>query len=170
MKIMLCADSPHISRRISAVILSQLFIEKNMDCINQYHYLFAGLLARVFLGILFFIQGYDAVVNVGIKNVIDTFKDEFEKHGIPKYLTAAAAWFTSYSELVGGALLIFGLFEYAALYMLGINLLIAAIGFGINTPMWDTRHVLPRLLLILFLLSIPQSWHALSLDHYFFKP
>jgi putative oxidoreductase len=140
-----------------------------MDCLNQYHYLLAGLFARVFLGILFFLQGYDAVVNVGVKNVIGTFKDEFEKHGIPKYLTVCAVWFTAWSELIGGALLILGLFEYLALYLLGLNLVIAAIGFGINTPMWDTRHVLPRLLLILFLLVIPQEWNALSLDDYLFK-
>lgn len=141
-----------------------------MDVINQYHYLAAGLIGRLFLGVLFFFQGYDAVVNIGVKQVIRTFEDDFGKRGIPKYLTVCAAWFTSYSEMIGGALLILGLFEYPALYMLGLNLIIAATGFGINTPMWDTRHVLPRLLLILFLLFIPQTWNAISLDHYFFKP
>ncbi len=149
--------------------MHQITQPKKLDCIDQYHYLAAGLIARLFLGTLFFLQGYDAVIKVGVRNVAGAFKDEFAKHGIPQYITVAAAWFTSYSELIGGALLIFGMFEYISLYLLGLNLIVAAIGFGINTPMWDTRHVLPRLLLILFLLIIPQSWNALSLDYYFFK-
>ena len=141
-----------------------------MEIISQYHYIAASLLARVFLGCLFFFQGYDAVFNVKIKHVIETFEDEFSRKGIPKFLTVLAAWFTSCTELIGGFLLIAGLFEYAALYLLGLNLVIAAIGFGINTPMWDPRHAFPRLALILFLLTIPQSWNAFSLDLLFFKP
>ncbi|MBK7818142.1 MAG: hypothetical protein IPJ60_11810 [Sphingobacteriaceae bacterium] len=65
--------------------------------------------------------------------------------------------------------MIVGLFQYYALYLLGINLIIAAIGFGITSPMWDTRYVLPRLLLLLFLLFVPQGWNTLSLDNLIFK-
>lgn len=141
-----------------------------MEIINQYHYIIAAFIARVFLGCLFFFQGYDAVFKVKIQNVIGVFENDFAEKGIPRFLTISASWFTTYSELICGALLIFGLFEYVALYLLGVNLIIASIGFGINTPMWDTRHVLPRLILILFLLMLPQSWNVLSLDHLFFKP
>jgi len=140
-----------------------------MDLINEYHYNIAALIARVFLGCLFFFQGYDAVFNVKIKNVINTFEDDFSNKGIPRFLTVSASWFTSLTELVCGALLVLGLFEYPSLYLLGANVIIAAIGFGINTPIWDTRYVLPRLLLILLLLFIPQSWSTISLDHLFFK-
>jgi putative oxidoreductase len=143
---------------------------KENGIISHYHCLFAALLARVFLGCLFFFQGYDAVFKVKIKNVVETFEDEFSKSRIPKSLIVFASWFTSYTELIGGALLILGLFQYAALCLLGINLLIAAIGFGINVPMWNTRHVFPRLILILFLLIVPQSWNVASLDTLFFKP
>jgi putative oxidoreductase len=139
-----------------------------MEIINQYHYIIAALIARVFLGCLFFFQGYDAVFKVKIKNVINTFENDFSDNGIPRFVTVVASWFTSIVEFVCGALLILGLFEYAALYLLGINLIIVAIGFGINTPMWDTRHVFPRLLLLLLLLILPQSWNSLSLDHLFF--
>ncbi len=141
-----------------------------MEILSQYHYIGASLIARVFLGCLFFFQGYDAVFKVKIKHVIGTFEDEFSQKGIPKFLTVLAVWFTSCTELIGGFLLIIGLFEYPVLCLLGINLIIAAIGFGINTPMWDTRHVFPRLVLVLFLLVIPQSWNTASLDLLFFKP
>jgi hypothetical protein len=65
-------------------------------------------------------------------------------------------------------LLLLGLFEYAALYLLGINLLVAAAGFGIVTPLWDMRHAFPRLALLLLLLLVPQTWHCWTLDHLFF--
>jgi putative oxidoreductase len=140
-----------------------------METLNQYHEIAGVLIARVFLGCLFFFQGYDAVFNVKLKNVIATFEANFANRGIPKFLTTSASIFTCCTELIGGVLLILGLFEYAALYLLGLNLIIAAIGFGINTALWDTRNVLPRLLLILFLLFVPQDWNTLSLDHLILK-
>ena len=141
-----------------------------MEIINQHHYIIASFIARVFLGCLFFFQGYDAIFKVKIQNVIGVFEEDFAEKGIPRFLTVCASWFTTYTELIGGFLLIIGLFEYAALYFLGANLIIAAIGFGINTPMWDTRYVFPRLVLILFLLVVPPSWNILSLDYVIFKP
>ena len=140
-----------------------------MEIINQHHYIIAAFVARVFLGCLFLFQGYDAIFKVKIQNVIGVFENDFAEKGIPRFLTVCASWFTTYTELICGFLLIIGLFEYAALYLLGANLIIAAIGFGINTPMWDTRHVFHRLILILFLLVLPQSWNTLSLDHIFFN-
>lgn len=140
-----------------------------MEIISQYHYEAAAFIARVFLGCLFFFQGYDAVFKVKISNVIGTFEPGFSKKGIPRILTVFAAWFTSCTELIGGILLIAGLFKYLTLYLLGANLIIAAAGFGIVAPMWDTRHVLPRLGLLIFLLIIPADWDIISLDHLFFK-
>ena len=140
-----------------------------MEIINQYHQIAAVFIARVFLGFLFFFQGYDSIFNVRIKNVIDTYESSFENKGIPRFLTVAGAWFTSYTELICGFLLIAGLFENIALYLLGINLIVASIAFGVNTPMWDMRFVFPRLILLLFLLIVPATWNIFSFDHLFFK-
>lgn len=141
-----------------------------MEIIAQYQYEAAVSIARVFLGFLFFFQGYDAIFNIGIQKVIKTYQDGFDRKGIPRWLTSLAAIFTSYSEFICGLLLIIGLFEFPALYLLGLNLLIAAIGFGINSPLWDMRHVFPRLILLLFLLVAPLKWHNWSLDFMFFRP
>jgi putative oxidoreductase len=130
------------------------------------HEALAVFIARVFLGLLFFFQGYDAVFKVRIKNVIETVERPFEEKGIPRFLTVGAAWFTSCSELIGGLLLIVGLFEPIAFLMLGANILVASIGFGITNPVWDLRHVFPRLVLLLFLLLVPASWDVWSLDHF----
>jgi uncharacterized membrane protein YphA (DoxX/SURF4 family) len=136
-----------------------------MEIITQYHQIAAVFIARVFLGCLFFFQGFDAVFKVKIRNVIQTYQTTFYNKGLPKFLTVFAAWFTSCSALVAGALLILGLFEYCALYLLGINLIITAIGFGINTAMWDTRFVFPRLIVLVFLLLVPETWNMWSLGY-----
>lgn len=141
-----------------------------MEFITQYHYTAAVFIAQVLLGLLFFFQGYDAVVTVKIKNILLTYKSPFEKAGIPKFLTTIGVYYTSYSELIGGLLLAFGLFQYIALYMLALNIIVASIAFSINRPMWDMRFVMPRLSLLLFLLATPQSWHAWTLDNLFFNP
>lgn len=138
-----------------------------MELINQYHYIAAAFIARVFLGCLFFFQGFDAVFAIRMRNVVSTFKNNFEGKPIPGFLLTLTAWFTSYTELIGGACLILGLFTYPALYLLGINLILAAVGFGMKDSLWDTRYVLPRLMLLLLLLSIPDSWNIFSLDYFF---
>jgi putative oxidoreductase len=140
-----------------------------MEIVYQYHHFAATLLARVLLGILFIYQGYDAVFRIKIRNVADTYDDLFEQRGIPKFLTKAGAWYTSLTELICGFLLIVGLFSHIALYLLGINILLASFAFGLNTPLWDTKHVWPRFVLIIFLLVVPVSWNALSLDHLIFN-
>lgn len=140
-----------------------------MEYIGQHHEAVAVLIARILLGVLFFFQGYDAVFNIGMRRVIEAYQNSFSNKHIPSSLVVLASWFTSLTELICGLMLIFGLFQYIALYLLGINLIVAAIGFGLNEPMWDSKYVLPRLLLLLFLLCVPSSWGIISLDHLIFK-
>lgn len=131
------------------------------------HEITAAFITRVFLGLLFFFQGYDAIFNIKIKNVIQTYEDSFALKGIPRFLTVSGAWFTSFAEFIGGLLLVLGIFQYYALTILGLDILIASIAFGIASPMWDTRHVFPRLVLLIFLFLIPESWNVISLDNLF---
>ncbi|MCE3227699.1 MAG: DoxX family protein [Bacteroidetes bacterium] len=140
-----------------------------MDTLDQHHYTAATLLARIFLGLLFLHQGYDAVFRVKMRNIVSTYDDMFAEHGISPVLTRVGVLYTSITELICGFLLIPGLFIHEALYLLGINILVTAFAFGLNTPMWDTRHVWPRLVLIVFLLIAPLSWHGLSLDTILFN-
>lgn len=131
---------------------------------DKYNEALVVLIARTFLGILFFFQGYEKVVKIKVSNVIETYRNDFENNGIPRFVTVVGSWFTSLTELICGALLIIGLFQLPALALLGVNLIVVAIAFGMNTPVWDTRYVLPRLLLLLFLLAVIPAWDAFSLD------
>lgn len=139
-----------------------------MHYIIQYHEAAAVFIVRVFLGVLFFFQGFDAVFKVRVSNIIETYEYNFEKKGISKFFTVAGSWFTSYVELICGFLLIIGLFQYYALCLLGIDIIIASLAFAVASPMWDTRHIFPRIALITFLLVIPPSWHQWTIDNLLF--
>ena len=131
--------------------------------INQ-HADIAILIARIFLGMLFFRQGYDKVINVKVANVIENFELPLLHNYFPRFFLVVTAYFTSYVELIGGLLLIFGLCKYYILYLLGIDLLMVSLAFSLFKPMWDLQHVFPRLALLIFLLVAPASWDTLSLD------
>lgn len=139
-----------------------------MEFIEQYHYTIGIGVTRIFLGFLFLFQGYDALFKIGLTNAADVYQEKFGPKGLARPLTVLAAWFTSFTAFLCGLLLIFGLFEYISLYLLGLNLVVTAVGFGINQPLWDTRHVFPRLLLLIILLLTPGEWHSFTLDHLFF--
>jgi putative oxidoreductase len=124
----------------------------------------AYLIARLFLGILFFVQGYDKVFRVKVQTVYTTMLPSFNRLNMNSTLVKIMAYITSYIELVGGFLLILGLFTKAALVLLGVDLLIVAIGLGMLTPMWDMQHAFPRLILLLILLVLPDYWNIFSLD------
>lgn len=125
----------------------------------------AAFIARVFLGFLFFLQGYDKVFRLGVKQVVQTIHTPLSSKGIPEIFSKTGAWFTSYVELICGALLIIGFAKYYCLYLLGIDMLFAAIAFGIVEPMWDMKHIFPRLALLIFLLIIPSQWDVISVDY-----
>lgn len=136
-----------------------------MYTIFHNHEIAGAFLARIFLGLLFFFQGVDAVFNIKINGILQTIEEPMSKTGVPKFLIVTGAWFTCYIELIGGFLLIIGFAKYYAMYLLGLDLIIASIAFGIMKPMWDMQFVFPRLVLLIFLLVIPSEWDVLSVDY-----
>jgi putative oxidoreductase len=125
----------------------------------------AAFIARVFLGFLFFFQGYDKVFRLGVKQVIETIHVSLSSKGVPKLFTILGVYFTSYAELICGAFLILGFVKYYCLYLLGFDLLFAAFAFGMIEPVWDMKHIFPRLALLIFLMIIPSQWDVISVDY-----
>lgn len=136
-----------------------------MDIIFQQNESVGVLIARVFLGLLFVFQGYDALFNVKVENIIETYEGALLKKGFPRFLTTFGSWFSSCVEFVGGLFLVFGFLEYFTLYLLGINLVLVSAAFGILQPMWDMKFVFPRLILLIFLIIAPSEWNAYTLDN-----
>lgn len=131
---------------------------------DEYNYKIAVLIARVFLGVLFFIQGYDKVFKIGLKEVVRTFKAELGSSKIPGFIVVASAYYTSYIELLGGLLLILGFMQSYALYALGLDLIMVAVAMSIINPLWKMDFVFPRLVLLLFLLFMSHASDLFALD------
>ncbi|MGZ3942747.1 MAG: DoxX family protein [Bacteroidia bacterium] len=133
----------------------------------QYKLEITEAILRAFTGILFLFQGYDKIFRVKVSGVIETFLEEAEQHHIHKPWVSIVAYYTSFVEFIGGALLILGLFTDYSLIALGIDMVMVGLAFSIMNPVWSLSHVFPRLILIVTLLIIPDEWNKLSLDFLF---
>jgi len=134
-----------------------------LDIINKE--VMAVFITRIFLGLLFFFQGVDAVFKIKLSKVVETIEEPLITKGIPRYFIILGAYYTSYVQLIAGFCLILGFAKYYALYLLGFDLIIASIAFGIVKPMWDMQYVFPRLVLLIFFLVAPSEWDVISIDY-----
>ncbi len=134
-----------------------------LDIINKE--VIAVFMVRVFLSLLFFFQGLDAVFNVKLKRVVETFEVPLAVKGVPKPLIVMGAFYTSYIKLIAGFCLLIGFAKYYALYLLGFDLIIASFAFGLMKPMWDMQFAFPRFVLIIFFLVVPSEWDVISVDY-----
>lgn len=119
---------------------------------------------RALLGIIFLMQGYGKVFSFGVSKVYEMFFKEFENTFLPKWIIIATAYYTSYIEMIGGFLLLIGLFRKYAMYLLAIDLLIVSFGHGLIEPIWDLQHVMPRAILLASLFLLPAEWDKWNMD------
>ncbi len=134
---------------------------------TEYKYYIAESMIRVFAGILFFFQGYDKLFNIKMPGVIDTFMGNAARHHVSRLMVSLLAYYTSVVEFVGGLFLVFGIFTNYTLFALGVDLILVCFAFSFLEPMWDMKHVFPRLLLVFILLILPLEHDKLSLDYLF---
>ncbi len=125
----------------------------------------AMFVVRVFLGFLFFFQGFDSVFKIKVKGVLHAIKEPLLQKGVPNSLITLGAYYTSYTNLICGFLLIIGFAKYYALYFIGLGILMTAVAFSIIKPMWDMQYVFPRLVLMIFFLIAPTHWDVISVDY-----
>ena len=83
---------------------------------------------------------------------------------VPRFLIFIVAFATSIIEFLGGVMLILGLYKNITLTLLGIDILIVTVAFSFLNPIWDMKHVFPRLLLIVMLMMMPNEWFHFSLE------
>jgi uncharacterized membrane protein YphA (DoxX/SURF4 family) len=125
----------------------------------------ALLFARFVLGLIFFMAGIWKVFQLGplehARKYFLTYSDTF--------LPVWSLWFVGVTipviELIAGAMLIIGLRVREALIALGGVLGIVTFGHLLREPLFTfSGHVIPRLLLLLFLLWCPREIDRWSLD------
>ena len=123
---------------------------------------------RLILGLIFLMQGYGKVFTIGVSNLIemDLFHNTY-KDLLPYWVIKSTAYYTSYIELICGAMLLIGFRTYFALYALLSVLVVVTFGHGLAEPIWDLSHVIFRLILTVAILFIPKEWDKFSADNYF---
>jgi uncharacterized membrane protein YphA (DoxX/SURF4 family) len=121
---------------------------------------------RTLLGIIFLMQGYGKIFTIGVGRVYEMFFKPFETTFLPKWIIISTAYYTSYIEMIGGFLLIIGLFRKYTLYLLAIDLLIVSFGHGLMEPVWDLSHVMPRAILLTALMLLPAGWDKWNTDSF----
>jgi len=126
------------------------------------------LFVRVLLGLIFFWQGFGKIFKWGINNVYDSGFKPFEDTFLPEFILKSTLYFTSYTEFIGGFLLIIGLFRKQVYYLFAIVLLIIAFGHGLQSPIWDLQHVFIRSAFLIFLMMLFDK-DSLNLDRFIKK-
>ena len=121
------------------------------------------LILRLLLGFIFLMQGYGKVFNWGVDNIYQSAFLPYSEY-LPEFLLKITAYYTSYIELIGGLLLVFGLFRNYSLYALGSVLVIVTFGHGLSEAIWDMQHVMYRAIILIPLLLLPEEWDKFSID------
>lgn len=124
---------------------------------------FALFTLRVFLGLVFLMQGYGKIFSWGIDGVYQNAFASYESM-LPVFLLKITAYFTSYAELIGGLLLCLGIFKKYSLYALGLVLLIVTFGHGLSQAIWDMQQVFFRLIPLVALLLLPEELDKFQLE------
>jgi uncharacterized membrane protein YphA (DoxX/SURF4 family) len=125
----------------------------------------AALFPRVVLGLIFFQAGlYKVFVQTPVghaKQWFLPFADTF----LPVWSLWAMGVTIPFVELIGGGLVLLGLWTTAAAAMLGGVLCIVTFGHLLHDPLYAFHeHVFPRLVLTVLVLALPRAWDRCSLD------
>lgn len=124
----------------------------------------AALLIRVTAGILFFFQGYDKVVKIKIRGVVETVGPAYRKIGFPEGSIWFISFLTSWIEFLGGALLILGLFTVPSMMLLSLDIIIVTAGMSMLDPVHAMKLIFPRLILLLMYLLFSSANDMISID------
>jgi uncharacterized membrane protein YphA (DoxX/SURF4 family) len=128
----------------------------------------AVLFARLILGLIFFMAGVFKVFSLTPVGHVRKWFLPYQDTFLPTWSLWAVGLAIPFVELAGGALLLVGLRVYHALLALGIVLVVVTFGHLLKEPLYPFHeHVIPRLVLLLFLLVMPRNEDRFSLDYIF---
>ena len=127
----------------------------------------AILFARLVLGLIFFMAGVMKVFQLGPLEHARKYFLPFTDTFLPTWSLWAVGVIIPFIELIGGALVLLGLRTRDALIALGTVIVIVTFGHLLHNPLFDfSGHVIPRLALLLFVLSLPREDDRFSLDYF----
>ena len=127
----------------------------------------ALLFARWLLGLMFFMAGVWRVFQLGpIEHARRFFVEPYAESFLPAWLLWSTGTVIPVVELTAGALLLVGWRVREALVVLAAELVVVTFGHLVAEPLYAfNAHVMPRAVLVLFLLWLPREEDLLTLDH-----
>src|SRR6266849_9669625 len=126
----------------------------------------ARLLARLVLGLIFFMAGVWKIFQLGPLQHARKYFLPFADTFLPVWSLWAVGVLIPFVEFIAGALVILGLRVREALIALGFVLAIVTFGHLLKEPLYEFHtHVIPRLALLLFILVLPREDDRFSVDH-----
>ena len=131
-----------------------------------HHRAWALLLARLVLGLIFFMAGVYKVFQMGpVAHATKWFVGPYAGTFLPTWALWATGVTVPVVELGAGALTLLGLRTRDALLALGAVLVLVTFGHLLAEPLYEFHtHVIPRLALVLYVLSLPRDEDRFSLD------
>ena len=128
----------------------------------------AIFIARIILGLIFFMAGFWKVFALGpIEHAQRWFVGPYSETFLPVWSLWATGTVVPVVELVAGASLLVGFWTRPALMALGGVLILVTFGHLLAEPLYEFHtHVIPRLALLLFVLSMPDSDDLISVDNW----
>jgi uncharacterized membrane protein YphA (DoxX/SURF4 family) len=125
----------------------------------------ALLFARGVLGLIFFMAGVYKVFQMGPTEHVRKWFLPFHDTFLPTWSLWVVGFSIPFVELIAGGLVIIGWRTREALVALGCVLLVVTFGHLLKEPLYPFHeHVIPRLALLLFVLTLPQEWDTWSID------
>ena len=126
--------------------------------------------AREVLGFIFFMAGVYKVFQLGPLEHARKYFLPFGDTFLPVWSLWTTGTIIPVVELIAGVMLIVGLRIREALIALGFVLIIVTFGHLLREPLYAFHeHVIPRLILLLFVLLLPASDDLISLDYFLSK-
>ena len=126
----------------------------------------AVLIARLILGLIFFMAGLWKTFSLGpLEHARRLFVEPYAQTFLPRWALWTTGTVVPLVELLAGGLLLIGFRTREALLALGGVLVLVTFGHLLAEPLYEFHtHVIPRTALLLFLLVMPRADDRFSVD------
>lgn len=124
------------------------------------------LFLRLVLGLLFVQGAWWRIFDLGVtEHARRFFVTPYAETFLPEWALWVAGVGVPFAEMIGGLLVLLGLWRLQGLILLGGVLVLVTFGHLVTEPIYSiSGHIFPRLTLVVALLLIPPSWDRFSVD------
>ncbi|MFQ5702967.1 MAG: MauE/DoxX family redox-associated membrane protein [Gemmatimonadales bacterium] len=126
----------------------------------------AVFFARGVLGLMFLMLGFHKMFVMGpLEHARQFFVGQYSDSFLPVWSLWITGTAVPFVEIIAGTLVFVGFKTGVGLIALGFDLLLVTFGHLLANPFYELHtQVIPRLVLLVFLLLVPRDWDVFSVD------